>query len=47
MTQVRYTEIKRKLKAVFFVTLTLAFVIATFVGVWQLAIHYLTFTTHA
>jgi hypothetical protein len=40
MTTARYKEIKRKLTLVFLFTLTIAFVIAAVVGVWQLVIHY-------
>jgi hypothetical protein len=41
MTTARYAELKRKLKLVVLATLTIAFVIATIVGLWQLAVHYL------
>jgi hypothetical protein len=40
MTTSRYKEIKRKLGLVFLVTLDIAFVVATVVGVWQLVIRY-------
>ena len=41
MNSLRYVELKRKLKLVFFATLTFAFLIVTIIGVWQLVIHYL------